>query len=145
MFFSKGRQRLGRILIVEDEPLLAFDTERALKQAGYEVVATVDRCRDAEAVIEREGVIDLLITDIRLRGARSGLDLARYAAERGIAILFATASCPEDAREMGIVLGVLARPFEPRSLVRAIAVCERVLAGQPAGRLPAGLMLFPRD
>lgn len=145
MFFSKGRQGLSRILVVEDEPLLAFDTERALQHAGYEVVATVDRFRDAEAVIEKEGAIDLLIVDIRLRGARSGLDLARHARARGIAVLFATAHCPEDARDMGIALGVLARPFEPRSLVRAIAVCKRLLAGQPAGRLPAGLTLFPRD
>ncbi|HWJ69253.1 MAG TPA: response regulator [Sphingobium sp.] len=144
MFFSKGRQGLSRVLIVEDEPLLAFDTERALQHAGYDVVATVDRFRDAEAVIANDGAIDLLIVDIRLRGARSGLDLARHASARGIAVLFATASCPDEAQAMGIALGVLAKPFELRSLARAIAVCGRLLAGQPAGRLPAGLTLFPR-
>jgi DNA-binding response OmpR family regulator len=145
MFFSKGRQWISRILIVEDEPLLAFDTERALQHAGYEVVATVDRFRDAEAVIGKDGAIDLLIVDIRLRGARTGFDLARHAKARGIAVLFATASYPEDAGENGGALGVLVRPFGPRSLVRAVAVCERLMAGQPAGRLPAGLTLFPTD
>ncbi len=43
-----------RVLIVEDEPLIAFDNEHALIQAGYIVVATVDRFRDAEAVIGGE-------------------------------------------------------------------------------------------
>lgn len=145
MFFSKGKQQIRRILIVEDEPLLAFDTERALQQAGYQVVATVDRFRDADAVIEKEGAIDLVIADVRLRGARSGIELARHANERGIAVLFATATCPDEAKDMGIALGVLAKPFQPHVLVRAIAACERRLAGLPVRRLPAGLTLFPVD
>jgi len=143
MFFSKGRQQISRILIVEDEPLLAFDTERALQQAGYQVVATVDCFRDADAVIEQEGAIDLVVADIRLRGVRSGIELARHAGKRGIAVLFATSSCPDEARDMGLALGVLAKPFQPHILVRAIAVCERLLAGLPVRRLPAGLTLFP--
>ena len=96
-------------------------------------------------VIEQDGAIDLVIADIRLRGVRSGIELARHAKERGIAVLFVTANCPDDAKDMGIALGVLAKPFQPRALVRTIAVCERLLAGRPTGRLPAGLTLFPRD
>jgi len=145
MFFSKRTQQIRRILIVEDEPLLAFSNEHALQQAGYEVVATVDRFRDADAMIESEGGVDLVIADIRLRGVRSGIELARHAKARGIAVLFATGSCPEDAKEQDIALGCLAKPFQPRDLVRAIAVCERLLGGRAAGRLPPGLTLFPRN
>lgn len=145
MFFStKKVQQIRRILIVEDEPLLAFDNEHSLQQAGYEVVATVDRFRDAAAVILGQGAVDLVLTDIRLTGVRSGIELARHARELGIAVLFATASCPADAREMGIALGCLAKPYQPRDLVRALAVCERIVGGLPAGRLPPGLTLFPR-
>ena len=75
MFFSKRTQQIRRILIVEDEPLLAFDNERALQQAGYEVVATVDRFRDAGAVILGQAGVDLVVTDIKLRGVRSGVEL----------------------------------------------------------------------
>jgi CheY-like chemotaxis protein len=142
MFFAKREQRISRILVVEDEPLIAFDTEHALQQAGYTIVATVDRFRDADAVITGGGDVDLVITDIKLRGVRSGIELARHAHELGIAVLFATAACPDDAREMGVALGVLAKPFQPHALVRAIAVCEKVLAGRKPGRLPAGLTLF---
>lgn len=144
MFFSKHEQRLSRILIVEDEPLLAFDNERALVQAGYSVVATVDRFRDADAVIVNNGGVDLVITDIRLRGVRSGIELARHASELGIAVLFATALCPDEARQPGVALGCLTKPFQPRDLLRAITVCENLVAGRKAGRIPARLTLFPR-
>ncbi|HZV56663.1 MAG TPA: response regulator [Sphingobium sp.] len=143
MFFTKREPRISRILIVEDEPLIAFDNEHALQQAGYTVVATVDRFRDAEAVIEG-GPVDLVIADIRLRGVRSGIELARRARGLGIAVLFATASYPEEESETGVALGVLAKPFQPRDLIRAIRICEALLAGRAPGRLPPGLTLFAR-
>jgi DNA-binding response OmpR family regulator len=144
MFFSKRTQQIRRILVVEDEPILAFDNEHALQQAGYEVVATVDRFRDADAIILGRGAVDLVITDVRLTGTRSGVELARHARELGIAVLFATALCPVEARENGIALGCLAKPYLPAALVRSIAVCERLIAGASPGRLPPGLTLFPR-
>jgi CheY-like chemotaxis protein len=142
MFFSKRTQQIRRILVVEDEPLLAFDNEHALQQAGYEVVATVDRFRDAAAIILSQGAVDLVITDIRLTGVRSGVELARHARELGIAVLFATADCPNEAREQDIALACLAKPFHSRDLVRSIAVCERLISGLPVRRLPPGLTLF---
>ncbi len=144
MFFAKREQRIARILIVEDEPLIAFDNEHALQQAGYHIVATVDRFRDADAVISGQGGVDLVISDIRLRGVRSGIELARHARELDIAVLFATALCPDEARDLGVALGVLEKPFQPRELVRSISVCEHILAGRKPGRLPPRLTLFPQ-
>ncbi len=144
MFFTKRDQRIARILIVEDEPLIAFDNEHALQQAGYTVVATVDRFRDAEAVIGGDGAVDLVISDIRLRGVRSGVELARHASELGIAVLFSTALCPDEARDMGVALGFIAKPFQPRDLIRAIGVCELLLAGRKPVRIPPRLTLFPQ-
>jgi len=144
MFFTKRDQRIARILLVEDEPLIAFDNEHVLQQAGYTIVATVDRFRDADAVLTRDGAVDLVISDIRLRGARSGLELARHANQLGIAVLFSTALCPDEARDMGVALGVLAKPFLPRDLIRAIAVCDQLLAGRVPGRIPSQLTLFPQ-
>jgi DNA-binding response OmpR family regulator len=148
MFFTKRDQRIARILIVEDEPLIAFDNEHALVQAGYTVVATVDRFRDADAVIsgerQGEGGVDLIIADIRLRGVRSGIELAHHARELDIAVLFATAACPDEARDLGVALGVLAKPFQPRDLVRAIGICEQLLAGRKPSRVPPRLTLFPQ-
>ena len=54
MLFGKRERLIRRILIVEDEPLVAFDNEHTLTDAGYEVVATVDSYADAAEVIEAE-------------------------------------------------------------------------------------------
>ncbi len=51
MLFGKRRRVVKRILIVEDEPLTAFDNENMLTDAGYTVVATVDTFDDALEVL----------------------------------------------------------------------------------------------
>lgn len=142
MFFSQETQRIRRILIVENEPLLASDEEQALQEAGFEIVATVNRFRDATAIILQQVAVDLVITDVRLTGLRSGVELARHARELGIAVLFVSDECPEEAAEQDIALGYLAKPFVPDDLVRAIHVCERVVCGRAPGKLPPALRLF---
>jgi hypothetical protein len=42
MLFAKRERAIRRIVIIEDEPLIAFDNEHLLGEAGYEVVATID-------------------------------------------------------------------------------------------------------
>ena len=54
MLFGKRNRLVKRILIVEDEPLTAFDNENMLSDAGYEIVATVDDFKEALEVLERE-------------------------------------------------------------------------------------------
>ena len=101
MLFSKRKQVVKRILIVEDEPLTAFDNETMIESAGYEVVATHDNVTDALAALDAaasEGPVDLIIADVKLSGARSGLDLAREARARGVPVLFATGKCPPRPR-----------------------------------------------
>ena len=63
MLFGKRERTIRRIVIVEDEPLVAFDNEHMLSEAGYDVVATVDNLADATRVIQEEE-IDLILTDI---------------------------------------------------------------------------------
>ena len=67
MLFGKRKQIVKRILIVEDEPLIAFDNENMLGDAGYEIVATARRpCNEAIEVLAREE-IHLILSDVRLR------------------------------------------------------------------------------
>src|SRR4028119_1269024 len=89
MLFGKRKRIVKRILVVEDEPLTAFDNETMLNAAGYEVVATLDGFDEALEILDREQ-IDLILSDIRLRSQQTGIDLARAAKERGIPTLFAT-------------------------------------------------------
>lgn len=141
MLFGKRERRISRIIIVEDEPLVAFDNEYMLKDAGYEIVATVDNYADAASVIASEA-IDLVLTDISLSGDGDGTDVARAAVERGIAVLFVTGNCTEDAK--ALALGCLAKPYTERILLAALGAVDEHLQGRDPGKLPEQLTLYVR-
>ena len=141
MFFGKRERRIGRILIVEDEPLVAFDNEYMLKDAGYEVVATVDSYADAAAVIAEEE-IDLVLSDISLAGEGDGVDVARAAGARGIPVLFVTGNCTGDAKALAV--GCLAKPYSDRVLLATLNAVDRHLQGRTPKRVPEELTLYVR-
>jgi DNA-binding response OmpR family regulator len=143
MLFGKRKQVVKRILVVEDEPLTAFDNENMLGDAGYEVVATVDDFNEALQVLETEH-IDLILSDLRLRGDRTGIDLAAYARKKGIPTLFATGLSHPETRDVGI--GCVLKPYSGRQLCKAIESVDRHLQGEKV-KPPKGVELFiaPHD
>lgn len=137
--FAKKKRAIGRILVVEDEPLVAFDTEHFLNGEGFEVVATVDSVAGALAVIAEGEALDLVLADVNLVDG-SGIEVARAAHGRGIAVLFVTGNCPGDARALAI--GCLAKPYRQRDLADAIDAIAAVRGGTAPRRLPSGFSLF---
>ena len=138
MLFGKPKRIVKRILIVEDEPLTAFDNETMLEAAGYIVVATHDRYADAVATLEREKV-DLILSDIRLTGVRSGIDLARVAKQKNVPVLFSTGVAPDEASELAV--GCLMKPYNDRTLKAALVAVDQHLQGGKV-RPPKGLILY---
>lgn len=138
MLFGRHKRIVKRILIVEDEPLLAFENENTLGDCGYEIVATVDDFDEALAILEAEAV-DLVLSDVRLRSERTGLDLARHAKDKGIPTLFATGHEHEGAEE--VAFGCLLKPYNERQLIKAIECVDKHLQ-QQAYKAPKGLKIF---
>jgi DNA-binding response OmpR family regulator len=141
MIFGKRERRIRRILIVEDEPLVAFDNETILLDADYEVVATVDSFADAAAAIAAHK-IDLVLTDLALNGDGDGTDVARAAAAKSIPVLLVTGNCTAEAESL--VLGCLAKPYSERMLLNALKTVDQYLQGEEVGNLPDELVLFAR-
>ena len=141
MLFGKRNRIVKRILIVEDEPLTAFDNETMLIDAGYEIVATVDDFEEAMKVLETEPV-DLILSDVRLRSQQTGIHLARAAKERGIPTLFATGHPYPGAAE--IAVGCLLKPYSERQLKTAIECIDRHLSGETV-KPRKGLEIFIRE
>lgn len=139
MMFGKRARAINRILIVEDEVLVAFDTEHYLREHGYRIVATVDGVAEAVAVIATSP-LDLVLADVRLSGADGGIEVARAAREKGVPVLFVTGNCPVEAQLLAI--GCLAKPYSQRALRDAIMAVEAKLAGATLGRLSPGLTLY---
>ena len=139
MLFGKRKRIVKRVLIIEDEPLTAFDNEMILQDCGLEVVATHDDFEEALAALDREQV-DLILSDVRLRGDRTGIDLAHEARKRGIPLLFITGYPPDNAHELSI--GCLMKPYNDRAMRQALEAIDKHLDGKPC-RPPKGLQLFP--
>lgn len=114
-----------RILIVEDEHIVAMDLERSLVSLGFQVIGTADRA--AEAVqLAGEKSPDLVLMDIRLPGAMSGIDAARAIRQRWhIPVVFATAYADENTVEDATTTGpygYITKPFRAKELNATIAV-----------------------
>ena len=137
--FAKRKRKLARLLVIEDEPLVAFDTEYLLRDAGFTVVATVDRVSDALPLIGDGQALDAVLLDVNLADG-SGLDVARAARAVDIPVLFVTGQCPDDAH--GLAVGCLFKPYAQRDLLVAIEAVEAVCDGRQPRRMPGGFVLF---
>ncbi|HEY9552637.1 response regulator [Allosphingosinicella sp.] len=139
MLFGKRERIIRRILIVEDEPLVAFDNEYLLSEEGYEVVATVDSVADALGVIDKEP-LDLVLSDIKLSGAGDGIDVARAAGTKDIPVLFVSGYCPIEAQKLAV--GCLAKPYSDKMLKAALEAIDRQRQGRKLKKVPEGLSLY---
>jgi DNA-binding response OmpR family regulator len=128
-----------RILIVEDEALVAFAMEAHLTDAGHEVVGTADTFTDALRLAE-ETRPDLVLLDIQLAEGSSGLDVAHALHGRGVACLFSTGNCPGLAREDAV--GCLHKPYGQRQLLEAVVAADAVVRGERPARVPVEMHLF---
>ena len=141
MLFGRRKRQISHVLVVEDEALVAFDTEHFLTDAGFTIVATVDRVADAVALIDSGATVDLVLADISLADG-TGLDVARVAHGREVPVLFVTGNCPPGAEEFAS--GCLAKPYAQRDLLDSIMAIDATLTGRAPKRLPQGFRLFER-
>jgi DNA-binding NarL/FixJ family response regulator len=117
------RSAANRILIVEDDYIVSLEIEHALTQAGFVVIGMVST---AEAAIAQALVSapTLVVMDIRLRGARDGIDAAtEIYRQTGVRSIFATAHQDPAVRDRArgaAPLGWLAKPYDTNALIELI-------------------------
>ncbi|WP_373489375.1 response regulator [Blastomonas sp.] len=139
MLFPRFQRAIESILIVEDEPLVAFDNELRVMDAGYHVVATIDNETDAIAILQTEP-IQLVLADVNLSGGGSGVEVAKVASGMDIPVLFVTGACPGDARQYAI--GCLIKPYSAVELVKAIRAVDQLIRGEKPRAMPKSLNLY---
>ncbi|ADN34961.1 response regulator receiver protein [Methanolacinia petrolearia DSM 11571] len=108
-----------RILVVEDEVMVAMTLEDTLEALGYEVAGTVDNGRDAIR-LAAEKKPDLILMDIRIRGDIDGIETAdRISGSMDIPVVFLTAHSDEQTLMRALKTqpyGFLIKPFREREL-----------------------------
>jgi CheY-like chemotaxis protein len=118
----------ARIVVVEDERIIAMDLASSLRSLGHAVVAQVV---DAAAAIEAVQALrpDLVLVDIHLRGPVDGIEAALLIRERyGVPCIFITAYAEADTQARARMAGPLAYLIKPFDLGELAACIDAALA-----------------
>ena len=112
-----------RILVVEDEPILALELKKDLQDLGFDVAAVI---HDGDMVLHTymRSKPDAVVMDIKLHGFRDGIDAAgQLRVFYSVPIVFVS-SYPESEMAERLVrfksFAYLQKPYEPGSLQSAI-------------------------
>lgn len=127
---DRGPAGSARILIVEDDYLVASEMEDALMQAGLEIAGIANSAEESLELAAAERPA-LVVMDIRLNGKRDGVDAAlELFATHGIRCVFATAHQTADAHaraEPAKPLAWVPKPYTMRTLVEVVRQAVREL------------------
>jgi CheY-like chemotaxis protein len=113
-----------RILIVEDEALVAMDLGFRLEDLGYAICGTAATADEAVALAETQHP-DLILMDVNLHGSRDGMDAAADIRRKNhrAQIIFVTAYSDPATRDRMAKAGghgVVTKPYTDRELAQAI-------------------------
>ena len=109
----------SRLMIVEDEAIIAMELESQLQSLGYEVTAIVNT---GEKAIKRaeEDKPDIILMDIRIKGELDGIDTAEVMRNRfGILFVLSTAYLDRERIERAKItmpVGYVLKPIQERDL-----------------------------
>jgi len=113
-----------KVLIVEDEPIVAEAMSQFLENAGHEVVgiARDEVSAICETAAERP---DLVLMDIRLAGAGDGIEAARkIRADYPVNVVFVTAHADPITRTRAAAVqpaGFVTKPYSARQLLEVVS------------------------
>jgi len=111
--------KTARVLIVEDESIIALSLEESLTKMGYQVVDTAANANDAMRMA-REYKPDIVLMDIRLQGEMDGIQTAdAIGSESGIPVVFLTAHADDSYLDQALLTnpyGYLVKPAQENEL-----------------------------
>ncbi|MDO8801459.1 response regulator [Phenylobacterium sp.] len=126
-----------RVLIVEDEILVAMELEETLSDLGHTVVGIAPDRRSFDAFAAEH--IDVALVDLNLRDGATGVDIGRALADRRAAVVFITAN-PAMLRDgVAGTIGVLPKPASRKAVADVV---EYAGARSPMLSPPGELRLF---
>lgn len=136
---------MNSILLAEDDPEIVRTLSEYLIKEGFEVRSASGKMQ-AERIIESES-FDICLLDVTLSNG-SGFDLCPALVERGVPVIFLTASGDEESVVRGLDLGAedyIMKPFRPRELLSRIRrTIRRNSPEMPKEiELPAGILVNP--
>jgi len=132
-----------RVMIVEDQALLAMELELVLLDAGCEVVGVAVDTRGAFDVAERERP-DLALVDVNLMDGMTGPQIAhRLVADHGAAVIFLTANPEQIPDGFSGALGAVCKPFDEQTIQGVVNFARQFITTRTVGTAPRRFRLAP--
>jgi len=115
--FAAEPRGLAKILIVDDEPLIAMLVEAWVVDMGHEPVGPAYSLADARGLVD--GALDAAVVDLSL-GAESGAPIAEALASRGVPFVYATGQAEGQLDHLPRAAGVLLKPYSFEAFEAAV-------------------------
>ncbi len=129
-----------KLLVVEDEALVAMLVEDALVLHGHRVIGIADTLALALELANADRP-DMALCDVKLALGDNGIAVAEALAARGIPSIFLSGNCP-DASTHPLIIGCIAKPFHNAALGDAVNAAYGIVNGAKPDRVPAMLTLY---
>ncbi|GAB3942369.1 hypothetical protein GCM10028805_06900 [Spirosoma harenae] len=113
-----------KILIVEDEYIIANDLELILDEAGYPVIGVADSVAEALALMDQQ-TPDIVLLDIYLKGKETGIDLAKQLEELSIPFIYISANDNKSVLEAVKAtqpIGYIVKPFREKDIITTLEI-----------------------
>ncbi len=124
-----GDVMAAKILIVEDEIIVAMSTQMILRQLGHEPVGIAPDLDNALRLAEK--MPDLALVDLNLRDGLTGPQIgARLSQHHGVAVLFITANPRILGDGIAGTIGVLTKPTDRDAIKQAVDYALRIKRGE---------------
>jgi len=108
----------ARILVVEDEALIAMDLQALLEEAGYRVLGPANSSAAALALIDSDAP-DVALLDVNL-GRSDAFGVATILAERRTQVIFLTGHTAHMLPQSHRHLPLVSKPYLPQVLLQAV-------------------------
>lgn len=129
----------AKILIVEDEMLVALELECILADLGHEAVGIVPDLQTAHSFFDAP--IDLALVDLNLRDGLTGPQIGRQLGAKGVTVVFITANPRLLGEGFSGAIGVITKPTDEKTVKAAVDYALGVRHGRPVAP-PRALKLF---
>lgn len=132
----------SRILVVEDEILVALELEAIAHDLGHEVVGIA---ADTQTALSLAPQAEIALVDVNLRDGETGPAIGRrLAQEYGITVVFVTANPAQLGQGVPGALGVVSKPCDERITAQVISFAQAHRQRMKGFEPPPQITLFER-
>ncbi|MGE7368376.1 response regulator [Neorhizobium sp. NPDC001467] len=132
-----------KVMIVEDEMLLAMELESEVEAAGHTVVGMAASSSQVPAIM-KAAAPEFAFVDIHLQDGATGINVGRMLFEKRIPYIFVSGNIKKLPNGFAGALGAIEKPYTMNGMANALAYIDAVVRGEE-GRLPPASLVLAED